>query len=51
MKILAKIRDYILLKKSPAGTGINLRLMHGINKISLLMFLVAMIILAIRLFG
>lgn len=36
-------------KKDPnAPSNLNLRMMHGINKISILMFLIALIVLVIR---
>lgn len=49
MNIFKKIWMYLSFKKDKeAGSNINLKLMHGINRISLLMFLVALIILMKR---
>lgn len=40
---------YFFRKKDPyRRTNFNLRLMHGINKISIIMFLIAVMILIIR---
>ena len=51
MVILRKILHYAnplnLFKKSE-GEGVNLRVMHGINKISMTLFLLCLIYLAIR---
>ncbi|MEC8739812.1 MAG: DUF6728 family protein [Bacteroidota bacterium] len=49
MKVLQKIFAYISFKKDvESKNNINLRMMHGINKISLLLFLAAMVVLFIR---
>jgi hypothetical protein len=55
MEVWRKILSYITFKKQEApadgSNGFNLRAMHTINKISILMFLVGMVILAIKLFS
>ena len=49
MEILKKIWGYITLKKDPDASGnFNLRMMHGINKISIVMFLLGMIVLIFK---
>lgn len=50
MEIINKFWDYIRFKRNPKGLSTNLKLMHGINRISLVMFAIAMVILALRLF-
>jgi hypothetical protein len=51
--ILQKFKSYLLLKKDPQTTegkpNFNLKMMHGINKISILLFLFSMIFLVIKL--
>jgi hypothetical protein len=49
--IWKKIWSYLSFKKQDAEgkENFNLRMMHGINRISILMFLIAMIVLIIRL--
>lgn len=43
---LSEVAKYYFRKKDPNKKGnINLRLMHGINKIALAMFLIAMLVL------
>ncbi|MEQ9231804.1 MAG: hypothetical protein RIF46_14065 [Cyclobacteriaceae bacterium] len=43
---LSEVARYYFRKKDPdKRNSINLRLMHGINKIALFMFLIAMLIL------
>jgi hypothetical protein len=52
MAILKKFASYLTFKKSDKEQekqNFNLRMMHGINKISILMFLIGMIFLAIKL--
>jgi len=46
-----QIKQYLFLKKKPSDqpNEINLKLMHGMNRISILMFLVAVIIMIYRL--
>ncbi len=49
MEILNKIWSYITFKKNPEAKGNSyLRAMHGINKLSIAMFLVALVVLAIK---
>lgn len=51
MKVLNKILGYINIfkKRDPdAPTSLNLKFMHGINRISILMFIAAVIFLIIR---
>lgn len=51
MGVLRQIAEYLYLKKrDPNGPHTQwMKYMHGINRISLLLFLLAMIILAIKL--
>jgi len=51
MGILNQIAEYLYLKKKdPAAPNTKwVKYMHGINRISILLFLLAMIILAIKL--
>lgn len=49
--MLKKIWSYITFKKQPEYGGESksyLRMMHGINRISILMFLIGMIIVIIK---
>lgn len=50
MEIWKKIVGYITFRKSDpdAPNNFNLRMMHGINKISILMFLLGVIYLIVR---
>jgi hypothetical protein len=52
MGILKQVAEYLYLRKkdpnAPKSTFV--KYMHGINRISILLFLVALIILAIKLF-
>jgi hypothetical protein len=50
MEIWKKILGYITFRKRDPDepNSFNLRMMHGINKISILMFLAGMIYLVIR---
>jgi hypothetical protein len=51
MEFLRKIGSYLLLKKQHPGENyvpFNLKAMHIINKISIFMFLIALVLLAIR---
>jgi hypothetical protein len=54
MEVWRKILSYITFKKqaTPAdgSNGFNLRAMHTINKISILMFLVGLVVLVVKLF-
>ena len=46
MEILKKLWGYLTLKKNPEASGnTNLKVMHGINKLSIIMFLFGMIVL------
>jgi hypothetical protein len=46
---LGEVFRYFFRKKDPARkTNFNLRVMHGINKLSIIMFLIAVIILILR---
>lgn len=47
--VLKKMIDYLTFKKSTGDKpSFNLRMMHGINKISIFMFLFAVIVMLIR---
>ncbi|MFM9944164.1 MAG: DUF6728 family protein [Bacteroidia bacterium] len=49
MEILNKIWSYITFKKDPNSKGNSyLKAMHGINKLSIAMFLVAIVILIFK---
>ncbi len=49
MEIWNKIWGYLTFRKNKSGEGnINIRMMHGINKISILLFTVGMIVLLIK---
>ncbi|MDX2286507.1 MAG: DUF6728 family protein [Bacteroidia bacterium] len=50
MEIWKKIWSYITFRKPEPGapSSFNLSVMHGINKISILMFLAAIVFLIIR---
>lgn len=49
---LGPVLGYWFRKKDPnRPTNTNIRLMHGINKISMIMFLICLIIILIRRFG
>jgi len=51
MSILSQIAEYLYLKKKDPNTPRTqwVKYMHGINRLSILLFLLAMIILAIKL--
>lgn len=51
MGILNQIAEYLFLKKKDPNTPRTqwMKYMHGINRLSILLFLLAMIILAIKL--
>lgn len=51
MEVLKKIFGYLTFRKSEPGapSSFNLRMMHGINRISIFMFLIALIIMIVRL--
>ncbi|MEQ8711511.1 MAG: hypothetical protein RIC80_00750 [Cyclobacteriaceae bacterium] len=45
----SEVLGYYFRKKDPSRkTNINLKMMHGINKISILMFLFAVIVMVVR---
>ena len=45
------LRYFYLRKKDPnAPTDVNVKMMHGMNRISLFMFLVGLIVMLFRLF-
>lgn len=52
MGILNQVAEYLYLKKKDPNAPKSewLKYMHGINRISILLFLVGLIILAIKLF-
>jgi cob(I)alamin adenosyltransferase len=51
MSILKQVAEYLYLKKKdPNQTNTQwVKYMHGINRLSILLFLVAMVILAVKL--
>lgn len=53
MSILKQVAEYLYLKKkdSNASNTTFVKYMHSINRISILLFLVALVILAIKLFN
>jgi hypothetical protein len=52
MSILKQVAEYLYLKKKDpnAPNTTFVKYMHGINRISILLFIVALVILAIKLF-
>jgi len=47
---LGPVAGYFFRKKDPnRPNNINIRMMHGINKISILMFLAALVVIIVRL--
>ena len=51
--MLKKIWSYISFKKNPEsanGSNSYLKMMHGINRLSILMFLIGMIVVLIKAF-
>jgi hypothetical protein len=52
MGILRQVAEYLYIKKKDPNAPRTqwMRYMHGINRISILLFIVAMIILAIKVF-
>lgn len=52
MGIWRQIGEYLYIKKKDpnAPKGINVRLMHGMNRISIFVFLIVLIVLLVRLF-
>ncbi|TDX00563.1 DUF6728 family protein [Dinghuibacter silviterrae] len=51
MGIWRQVAEYLYLKKKDpdAPRGINFRLMHGMNRISIFIFLIVIIVLLVRL--
>lgn len=51
MSVLSQIAEYLYLKKKDPRTPDSkwVKYMHGINRLSILLFLLAMIILAVKL--
>jgi hypothetical protein len=48
-EIFNKIWGYITLKKDTENPdNVNIKMMHGINKISLIMFLFALVVLIVK---
>lgn len=48
-EIWKKFLDYIRLKKDREfSSNTSIRLMHGMNKISIIMFLIAIVVLVVR---
>ena len=44
-----EVLTYFFRKKDPSRpSNINIRMMHGINKISIIMFLIAVIVMVVR---
>jgi len=52
MKILSQIAEYLYLKKKDPNAKRTqwMKYMHGINRLSILLFLLAMVIIVVRLF-
>ena len=52
-RLLYYLNPLTLFKKGEKinGNNINVKLMHGINRISIFMFLICLILIAIRLFS
>lgn len=46
--IFRKIWSYLTFQKQEGPKSTNLKVMHGINRISLLMFLMAVIVMVVR---
>ena len=47
--IFRKIWTYITFRKSEGPSNLNLKMMHGMNRISLLMFLAAIVMMVVKL--
>ncbi|MDA0310035.1 MAG: hypothetical protein O3C46_04880 [Bacteroidetes bacterium] len=47
-KLLHYANPLTLFRKSDASRNINLTLMHGINRISILMFLLALVVMVVK---
>lgn len=53
MLVLRKLLSYILFwqkSKDPKKKNVNLKVMHGINKISIVMFLVGVVVIIFKFF-
>jgi len=50
-KILYYLNPLTMFRKTQHPEGINLRMMHGINRISLFMFLVGLVVVLIKIFS
>ena len=50
--IWQQVLTYFYIRKRNAGAprNINIRFMHGMNRISLFMFLIAVVVMVVRLF-
>lgn len=48
-KLLYYLNPLTMFRKPEHNPGINVRLMHGINRISILMFLIGLIVVVIKL--
>ncbi|MFN5889754.1 MAG: DUF6728 family protein [Bacteroidota bacterium] len=46
--IFKKIWSYLTFKKQEGPSNLNIKVMHGINRISILMFLVAVVVMVVR---
>ncbi len=53
MEVWKKILGYITFRKPGPDepTSFNLKVMHGINKVSIFMFLIALILMMVKLLG
>ena len=51
MEVLNQVAQYLFLKKKDPNTpkNVSLKFMHGINRLSIFMFLLCLIILAFKL--
>ncbi len=45
-----QIAQYLFLKKGDKPANFNTKMMHGMNRISILLFIICLLILAYRLF-
>lgn len=50
-RLLYYLNPLTMFRKPPADAGINLKMMHGINRISIFMFLIGLVIVLIKLFA
>ena len=49
MEVIKKVLGYLSFKKQDTAGNKNLKLMHGINRISLLMAIIGIVILVVKL--